>query len=394
MELSKDHLKENIDLLNKDIKNLKDLQDAIDQNKQVSNEDVEIEYNNYLNSRSLVENEKEGIIAELNSQLKLMDGTKDHTIVGLEAEIDTLKSQNTELENEKTDLKNHNSTLQDEIDNFSTLQDEMNKNSIPKDENDNNSIDTSVNTQPVSSDHTFAIKELEKQIDSNENAIKKLDFQIDTNKKAINSKKEQLDNRNEELKVQKSSLNESIELQKENLENKNDQIRTSTLVEIKNSIEEKELQLTALQKELESVHLNEEKTTITASRSGIIEMPNDLHIGESVSSDEILLSISPEGTPNRVLLYVNSKDVNNINEGDKIKYTFNSGEIKTYNGEVTQIFHDPVVDGESGETLFIVEGDLKVETDAELRSGSSGKASIIIEQRNALSIFLEKLDLL
>ena len=91
---------------------------------------MEIEYNNYLNSRSLVENAKEGIIAELNSQLKLMDGTKDHTIVGLEAEIDTLKSQNTELENEKTDLKNHNSTLQDEIDNFSTLQDEMNKNSI------------------------------------------------------------------------------------------------------------------------------------------------------------------------------------------------------------------------------------------------------------------------
>lgn len=349
LKLNKDHLNENINKLNDEIKDLKTLQNAINNNSQISDEDIKIEYNNYLNSITLVEDENESTIYELNSQLELINSTKDNIIIELEAEIDTLKQLNEELENEKIKLQN------------------------------NSSINIEVNTQQTNDNNPLTIKEIEKQ--------------IDTNKKTIDSKQKQLNNRYNELKVQQSSINTAIELQKENLKNKKNQISNSTLVDIKNSINEKELQLITAKQELENINLSEEKTTITASKSGIIEIPNDLHIGDKINIDETLLSISPEGPPNRVLLYINSNDINNINEGDKIKYTFNIGELKTYDGEVIQIFHNPVVNEESSETLFIVEGSLKVPPNEKIRSGSIGKASIIIGQKNALSLFLEKLDL-
>ncbi|MCU5705505.1 MULTISPECIES: hypothetical protein [Bacillus] len=63
-------------------------------------------------------------------------------------------------------------------------------------------------------------------------------------------------------------------------------------------------------------------------------------------------------------------------------------------GSVVQIYHDPIISKNKDTTFFVVEGTIENKGKKKLRSGSTGKAAIVVDQRNILSLILEKLDVL
>ncbi|MGG0706591.1 hypothetical protein [Bacillus paramobilis] len=63
-------------------------------------------------------------------------------------------------------------------------------------------------------------------------------------------------------------------------------------------------------------------------------------------------------------------------------------------GSVVQIYHDPVISKNKDTTIFVVEGTIENKGKKRLRSGSTGIAAIVVEQKNILSLILEKLDVI
>lgn len=70
------------------------------------------------------------------------------------------------------------------------------------------------------------------------------------------------------------------------------------------------------------------------------------------------------------------------------------GTTETYYGSIVQIYHDSVIGKNKDTTFFVVEGTIENTGKKKLRSGSTGKAAIVVDQKNVLSLILEKLDVL
>ena len=354
LEQEKKHLEENRDKLDAEIKDLNILKDVIEKNQSKLPVDVEgsikNELDSYLKQKDLLNNENKNKIADFNFRLQGLNHVKDEVINNLEFEIEAIKNQNNILKIEKEGL--------------------LKQNKIIKDENIN------------------------QETEANMNKVNQLDSEIEGNLKSILIKQEQIKNRTQEIALEKKVINENIRTQESNIQDSVESLRTSKVSDISKEIDEKKKQLSLLQQDINNMNLSYEKTVIIAPKDGVIEMPNRIKVGDTIEQDKEVLSISPDENTNRVLLYINSEEINKIKSGDKIKYTFEVGTTETYYGNVVQIYHDPIISKNKDTTFFVVEGTIENKGKKKLRSGSTGKAAIVVDQRNILSLILEKLDIL
>ncbi|PEL85036.1 HlyD family efflux transporter periplasmic adaptor subunit [Bacillus wiedmannii] len=354
LEQEKKHLEENRDKLDAELKSLNILKDVIEKNQSKLPVGVEgsikNELDSYLKQKDLLKNENKNKIADFNFRLQGLNHGKDEVINNLEFEIEAIKNQNDILKIEKEGLLKQNKII----------------------ENEN----------------------INQEAEVNMNKVNQLDSQIEGNLKSILIKQEQIKNRTQEIALEKKVINENIRTQESNIQDSVESLRTSKVSDISKEIDEKKKQLSLLQQDINNINLSYEQTVITAPKDGVIEMPNLIKIGDIIEQDKEVLSISPDENTNRVLLYINSEEINKIKTGDKIKYTFEVGTTETYYGSVVQIYHDPVINKNKDTTFFVVEGTIENTGKKKLRSGSTGKAAIVVDQKNILSLILEKLDVL
>ncbi|WP_426952297.1 HlyD family efflux transporter periplasmic adaptor subunit [Bacillus mycoides] len=354
LEQEKKHLEENRDKLDAGIKSLKILKDVIDKNQSKLPIDAEgsikNELDSYLKQKTLLNNENKNKIADFTHRLQGLNNVKDEGVNNLEFEIESIKNQNNILKIEKEGL--------------------LKQNKIIKNENIN------------------------QETEANMNKVNQLDSQIQGNQKSILIKQEQIKNRAQEIELEKKVINENIRAQESNIQDSIESLKTSKVSDIAKEIDEKQQQLSLLQQDINNSNLNYEQTVITAPKDGVIEMPNRIKVGDTIEQDKEVLSISPDENTNRVLLYISAEEINKIKMGDKIKYTFEVGTTETYYGSVVQIYHDPVISKNKDTTFFVVEGTIENTGKKKLRSGSTGKAAIVVDQKNVLSLILEKLDVL
>lgn len=354
LEQEKKHLEENRDKLDAELKSLNMLKDVIEKNQSKLPVGVEgsikNELDSYLKQKDLLKNENKNKIADFNFRLQGLNHGKDEVINNLEFEIEAIKNQNDILKIEKEGLLKQNKII----------------------ENEN----------------------INQEAEINMNKVNQLDSQIEGNLKSILIKQEQIKNRTQEIALEKKVINENIRTQESNIQDSVESLRTSKVSDISKEIDEKKKQLSLLQQDINNINLSYEQTVITAPKDGVIEMPNLIKIGDMIEQDKEVLSISPDENTNRVLLYINSEEINKIKTGDKIKYTFEVGTTETYYGSVVQIYHDPVINKNKDTTFFVVEGTIENTGKKNLRSGSTGKAAIVVDQKNILSLILEKLDVL
>lgn len=353
LEQEKKHLEENRDKLDAEIKSLNILKDVIDKNQSTLPVDLEgsikNELDSYLKKKTLLNNENKNMIADFTHRLQSLNHVKDEGINNLEFEIEALKNQNNILKIEKEGLHKQNKIIN----------------------NENNN----------------------QEIEANMNKVNQLDSQIQGNQKSILIKQEQIKNRAQEIELEKKVINENIKTQESNIKDSIESLRTSKVSDISKEIDEKQQQLSLLQQDINNINLNYEQTVITAPKDGVIEMPNLIKVGDMIEQDKEVLSISPDENTNRVLLYINSDEINKIKAGDKIKYTFEMGTTETYYGSVVQIYHDPVTSKNRDTTFFVVEGTIENTGRKKLRSGSTGRAAIVVDQKNVLLLILEKFDI-
>ncbi|MCU5595308.1 hypothetical protein OCF18_25510 [Bacillus mobilis] len=59
-------------------------------------------------------------------------------------------------------------------------------------------------------------------------------------------------------------------------------------------------------------------------------------------------------------------------------------------GSVVQIYHDPVISKNKDTTFFVVEGTIENKGKKRLRSGSTGIAAIVVEQKKYTFINIRK----
>ncbi|KXY56695.1 HlyD family secretion protein [Bacillus cereus] len=351
LEQEKKHLEENRDKLDAEIKSLNILKDVIDKNQSTQPVGVEgsikNELDSYLKQKNLLNNENKNKIADFTHRLQSLSNVEDEGINNLEFEIEALKNQNNILKIEKEGFHKQNKIIK--------------------------------NNQ---------------ETEANINKVNQLDSQIQGNQKSILIKQGQIKNRIQEIELEKKVINENIRAQESNGKDSIESLRTSKVSDISKKIDEKQQQLSLLQQDINNINLNYEQTVITAPKDGVIEMPNLIKVGDTIEQDKEVLSISPDENTNRVLLYINSDEINKIKVGDKIKYTFEMGTMEIYYGSVVQIYHDPVTSKNRDTTFFVIEGKIENKGKKKLRSGSTGKAAIVVDQKNALSLMLEKLDIL
>lgn len=354
LEQEKKHLEENRDKLDAGIKSLKILKDVIDKNQSKLPIDVEEsirnELDSYLKQKTLLNNENKNKIVDFTHRLQGLNHVKDEGINNLEFEIESIKNQNNILKIEKEGL--------------------LKQNKIIKNEN------------------------IAQETEANVNKVNQLDSQIQGNQKSILIKQEQIKNRAQEIELEKKVINENIRAQESSIQDSIESLKASKVSDIAKEIDEKQQQLSLLQQDINNINLNYEQTVITAPKDGVIEMPNRIKVGDTIEQDKEVLSISPDEKTNRVLLYISAEEINKIKIGDKIKYTFEVGTTETYYGSVVQIYHDPVTSKNRDTTFFVVEGTIENTGNKKLRSGSTGKAAIVVDQKNVLSLMLEKLDIL
>lgn len=352
IELEKKHINNNILRQEKNISDLRTLKDVLINKTSLPNDisdNIQTEFENFQANLDILQNESEQQLEETNNQLDILN-IEDSTALSLKSEISILEDQNKDLTKERNKL----------------LKQKKNLNST------NNSEEyTAINEK-----------------------VKEIDQQEQVNKKSIKLKQDQISNYQQQRKLSKDGTEKKLKLYQSNLEEKITQYRSAKINELDTRIEENSQTLTTLNQKLDSLKLTEKKQKIIASQDGIIEMPNEIQKGTNLEQGEVLFSISPMAAPTKALLYINTEDINKISKNDKIKYTFNNGKNETFYGKVKQIFHDPITNKKGDESFFLVEGTFKNNNKFNLVSGSTGKGSIIISQQSALTILLEKLEIL
>ncbi|MCR5755825.1 MAG: HlyD family efflux transporter periplasmic adaptor subunit [Acetatifactor sp.] len=157
-----------------------------------------------------------------------------------------------------------------------------------------------------------------------------------------------------------------------------------------------------LQKQIESLSVSLENAYVKAPISGVVNMINDVSLGDYATGGMQLLSIIPDTESSAYIVksYIANGDIAKIDEGMKVKYeisAYPSNEYGTMGGQVEFVSADLKVN-ESGSAYYVIESSIdstefcnKSGDIARLKVGMLCETKIITETKSVMNVLIEKL---
>lgn len=204
---------------------------------------------------------------------------------------------------------------------------------------------------------------------------------------------------------------QSLELEKEKpyqySENEDSNAGELRIAEFKTTIESIincEDQIKELDSQLDTIQLQIDEATVTASIDGIVNSNMELVCGDVLAAGVPVMTILPkEGSAYKVVIYVANRNIGNIEEGMKVKLSLDalpSAEYGYLDGMVSRISQDSRMDEGNLYGYYLVEAEVKNRRmygkdgkEVVLKPGMSGQAKMIVGEKSIFRYVMEKLDL-
>lgn len=372
------------------------------------------------NISGVINNKTGGIVDEIYF--------KDSDKVEIGQTLYKLKNEGLEEENKyyeekykyyKTEI-NNNKKLIESIESNSDLFDKTDQNQLEYSKKYNLFIDTYIlkNSQAINLDDRInnlnkLYKSIEEKINYNEKGssyyYKYLQYvnELDTINNTLDNKEDKSDNNSKEKQKEniKYKYLSSIEDEIDGLENqgnnyKNDvnAYKQNTILEIETTIKKLETSKDEINYKLEDLKKKIGGLVVKSEQSGVISKVIDIKIGDYVQETAKIAEIR-EGNGNaNVKIYINSNDIINIKEGQRIYTKINTNsniDNFRYNGEIIRISTNPV-SNENNNIGYFAEATLENidEDTVNLKNGVVCDVSIITKQISYFKYILEKLNIL
>lgn len=156
---------------------------------------------------------------------------------------------------------------------------------------------------------------------------------------------------------------------------------------------------------LKSYDIQNDNCIIKANASGYFHISQELKNGSFVQEGTTIGNIYPEAESKYYAeIYVENTDIAKIKEGQKVKFeiaAYPSSEYGYFEGTVENIAKDISVDQSTGNAYYLVKVKCENMTlkgedgeEATLINGMACQAKIVVDEKNVLTYFLEKIDLM
>lgn len=192
------------------------------------------------------------------------------------------------------------------------------------------------------------------------------------------------------------------EINKEIWQNDITKYKMDMLVQLDDSIKLNKQKIDELNNSLGNIQLNLDKSIIKAPIDGVVNIKNDINIGQLIRGGVEILSIIPQDSSKyKVQIYVSNKDIAGIKVGEKVKYQFSALPYQEYGeltGVVTNVSTDATIDPQTGSNFYIVESEIKNSplysykgNKGEIKVGMTCEAQVITNSKRILNYVMEKL---
>ncbi|OEF98119.1 HlyD family efflux transporter periplasmic adaptor subunit [Desulfuribacillus alkaliarsenatis] len=183
-----------------------------------------------------------------------------------------------------------------------------------------------------------------------------------------------------------------------------DKLEVDTLVRINERIREQERIIENLQEQYRSRQINIEDSYVRAPISGNINITRETNIGDLLQTGTEILTIVPKhSNVYKIQLFVQSKDIAQIEVGDYVRYRFPALPYREYGeltGEISRISTDANMSQQDGSRYFLVEATIENHPvysyrgeEAQIRIGMDTEASIVTDSKKIIYYLLEKINL-
>jgi len=177
----------------------------------------------------------------------------------------------------------------------------------------------------------------------------------------------------------------------------------SLIINCNDQISTKQASLSSISKEIYQVENTISNAVVVAAIDGTVNVFNQINVGDTLQSGVQVCSIVPNNLNQfKVLLYIGTKDIADININQQVKIRLSSlpyneyGEIK---GVITNISTDSRTDN-NGNIYYVAEcliSDTKIKSkDGDIKNvtvGMKGEIHVITKQRKIIYWLLEKMNL-
>lgn len=165
-----------------------------------------------------------------------------------------------------------------------------------------------------------------------------------------------------------------------------------------------ENQIDELQSQLDAVQFQIDNASVTAAIDGVINSNVDLVTGDVLAAGTQVMTIIPEEDSDyKVNIYVANRNIGKLKKGMKVKLSLDALPNSEYGyliGAIINISEDIKVDSENTYGYYLVEATIenkklydKKGEEAELKSGMSGQAKIVVGEKSIFRYVMEKLNL-
>jgi len=360
--------------LEKEISNLEKLKKSISDNKNyfTDSKDEKEYYNKYLSyekSKKNPENNKKVVYSQ----------------------IDNLNSKINNLNSLKKSVQNNTNYLSSGTSYYSQFKDY--KINVEGYEKNIKALEDSYNSLKDKKAEEVLINDAKAKLESAKLELTKYKNQFTLN---IENAIEECNDKIRDLNNQVASNDDAKEINEE-------KIKSSSLVEIANSIKLSKQKLEEITTNLKVIDMNIEKCTIKSPIDGIVDISTPIKTGDLVGEGQEVLNILPSESKYKIDLIILNKDIANIKKGTTIKYDFESLPYKEYgylDGKLENISVDSKVDPKSGVSFYTGEASIDSKPlyshkgeKAQIKSGMVCTAKIITRKEKMLYYLLEKINL-
>lgn len=154
-----------------------------------------------------------------------------------------------------------------------------------------------------------------------------------------------------------------------------------------------------LKQTLDTANKNIALSKVIAPIDGIIQVEKRVNLGDFINPNDILIKIVPKDFKTKVDIYLENKDINEIKEGQEVKYRIESLPYKEWGmakGEVYGVSKDSSVENGG---KYLVEASLSSNSlknrdgkEKEIKIGTLTDVRIVTRKKKVLWYILEKLD--
>jgi membrane fusion protein, peptide pheromone/bacteriocin exporter len=323
--------------------------------------------------------EKEFYYKYLNYQNKLSQNSNTSDQEGirkknLKDKISSYNESRLSNENEIAKLRDENKLLEDDI-----------KKLEPNDESMELGIE---NTNKVEENNS-KILEKKAKISENNNRIDILSSEIKNLDESVKSE-------NNEIEISDKTI--------QNYLYEESSIKNTELVQNQEELDRKNNELDEYKTKLKENELNLKDYDIRATRNGAVHFVNEINKYDTISEGTELVKINTSDEKNLLVeLYIQSKDIANIQKGQDLKlhsYALPYQEFGFINSKIDELDIDSSISQKNGESYYKAKTSIKNKPlkgnegkEVYLKMGMPIEGQIIVAKKSYLQLSLEKLDL-